>query len=230
MRISFLQNEEFETPAYLITWASLNLHETRIHNIYNGDALPHVDDFDLLIMMGGKGSVNDPLPNHLELQELIVEAQMNEKIIIGICLGAQFIAKVFGAKIKSMGRKEIGFFNVEINNTDPYFEMFPENFLTAHWHGEYFEIPKGAKSIGSSIACSNQIFRIGNKIFAFQCHPEMTKESLSIMIKNLKDQIEEDKYVQNPKEMLELADKTCENMNSVFGKFMDNIVELNVVN
>ena len=231
MNISVINIESFEGPAYIEEWAEENGHELYNHKLFNGDSLPTTKEFDTLIIMGGTASVNetDKYPILEKIKDLVLDCIRDEKYVFGICLGAQLIASSLGAKVKRMPNKEIGFYNIEINNSDKYFEMFPSELVVAHWHGEMFDIPKGGHSIASSIACPNQIFRVGEKVFGFQCHLEFNDESIIRMIQNSGEELEIEKYVQSAEEIINYGKQNCFPMNEVLGKFMNNAFKISII-
>ncbi len=111
----------------------------------------------------------------------------SNKAILGICLGAQLVARSLGARVYKNKDKEIGWFPVQRTpqsmNTD-ILKSWPESFQTFHWHGDTFDIPEGAVRIASSEACANQGFFYGDKTVALQFHPETTKADLELFLSN----------------------------------------------
>jgi len=147
------------------------------------DAIPErPGDYDAVISMGGPMNANetDRYPFLLKEQKFL-ELVVRDKIpLLGICLGSQMIAGILGAKVFKGPGKEIGWFPIEFNDEarrDPVFRIVPEKQATVfHWHGDTFELPKGAALLASSAAYSHQAFRYGDCIYAFQFHIEITPE------------------------------------------------------
>ncbi|EKD27052.1 MAG: glutamine amidotransferase class-I, partial [uncultured bacterium] len=84
-------------------------------------------------------------------KEFISKAIKSGKIMLGICLGAQLIADVLGAKVKKAKEKEIGWFKIKLSDnikTNYLCKIFPDDFIAFHWHGEEFELPDNAINIG----------------------------------------------------------------------------------
>jgi GMP synthase (glutamine-hydrolysing) len=99
----------------------------------------------------------------------------------GICLGAQLMAKAAGAKIIAGHRKELGWYDIELTKegtVDRLFKGFPKRFKAFQWHGDTFEIPKGAVKLASSEIFPNQAFRLCNA-YALQFHMEAMKETIN---------------------------------------------------
>lgn len=171
------------------------------------DALPHVEDIDLLIIMGGAMSVND---EHI-YPWLLTEKRWLRRFIalgrpvIGLCLGGQLIANALGAKVSKNHKKEVGWTKIEA--VEPYpdfcFEL-PKQFEVMQWHGETFDLPKGSKLLGWNEGCQHQVFQIGDNILGFQFHPEITPKTMALYLEDeeevdlfLKEQIELKKQLLN---------------------------------
>jgi GMP synthase-like glutamine amidotransferase len=134
-------------------------------------------DFSALISMGGPMSANDDLPFIRRELDLIQETAATGKPVLGICLGAQLIAKALGAKVYRNHSREIGWFPVywtEAAGRDPLFSGLSRPETLFHWHGETFDLPPGAEWLASSAACRNQAFRFGRGVYALQFHLEVT--------------------------------------------------------
>lgn len=134
-----------------------------------------------LIFMGGPMSANDDLPFiHQELR-LIERAVAAGKPVLGVCLGAQLIAKALGAKVYRSPVKEIGWAPVTWRNearADPLFRGLTAPEVLFHWHGETFDLPAGAAWLASSGACPHQAFRSGTA-YGLQFHLEVTPEMIA---------------------------------------------------
>src|SRR5690606_32591469 len=110
-----------------------------------------------------------------EEKKLIEKAILKGKRVIGICLGAQLIADVLGARVFPNKEKEIGWFPIELTEEgqkSPFFAGFNKTETVFHWHGDTFEIPKGAEHIASSKVCENQAFLFDHKVLGLQFHLE----------------------------------------------------------
>src|ERR1700761_1715361 len=101
MRIHFIQHVLFEHPGYLLTWAKQQNHSVAITYIYESTPLPSLNDFDMLIIMGGPmGAYEDDKYAWLKKEKQFVKAAIDAgKKVLGICLGSQVIANVLGANV-----------------------------------------------------------------------------------------------------------------------------------
>ena len=129
-----------------------------------------------LIIMGGPQSANDPNPALEAEMRLIAEAIDKELPILGVCLGAQMIAKTLGARVYKNRMPEIGWAPVhftEAAKEDPLFASFASPTTFFHWHGETFDIPEGAVWLAFSEDCRHQAFRYKTNVYGVQFHPEI---------------------------------------------------------
>jgi GMP synthase-like glutamine amidotransferase len=151
-------------------------------DLYRSDAaLPDVSAYDALIFLGGPMSVNDDLPYLAREIEWIREAVAQRRHVLGICLGAQLIARAMGATVRSNGAKEIGWYKLRFTEAaakDPLFEGLSCETVF-HWHGETFDLPSGAELFASSDLCRNQAFRLGDRVYALQFHLEVTPDMIA---------------------------------------------------
>jgi GMP synthase (glutamine-hydrolysing) len=136
-----------------------------------------VSEADALIFMGGPMSANDDHPYIRREIQYIRDASERGQMVLGVCLGAQLIAKALGAGVHANGVKEIGWASVTFTRAaanDPLFAGLHDAEMIFHWHGETFELPAGAELLASSSACRHQAFRVGNSIYGLQFHLEVT--------------------------------------------------------
>lgn len=160
------------------------------------ETIPEAEDFDTLVIMGGPMSVNDNIPYIRREEELVREFISKGKRVFGVCLGAQIMAKAFGAAVYVGPQKEIGWYDIELTGEgerDPLMRQLAASEASDtvskkvnvfQWHGETFDIPAGAERIASSELYPNQAFRFNNKAYAFQFHIEVTKELIYEWLKN----------------------------------------------
>ena len=133
---------------------------------------------DLLVVLGGPiGVYDNAYYPFLDREKNLIERQIRaSKPLIGICLGAQLIASVMGAKVYPGHIKEIGWGQVfsEPDTRHPLNVLSGSNVL--HWHGDTFDVPSGALHLMHSRHYSNQAFSSGNHIIALQFHLEVESE------------------------------------------------------
>ncbi|MDR2425568.1 MAG: type 1 glutamine amidotransferase [Endomicrobium sp.] len=217
----------FEDIGCIKDWCVKNGHELSYTKFYEDGVclIPKPIDYDWLVVMGGPMGVyeDEKYVWFKEEKKAVKQAIENNKTVIGICLGAQLIAEALGAKVYKNKEKEIGWLPitvVEKNKADSPFESFKDEFTVFHFHGDTFEIPKGAKPLASSAACANQAFLYDDKVLALQFHLEVTKESVKDMVLNCAGDFCSGKYIQTLDEILN-NDKYIEQNNRCMFDILD---------
>lgn len=207
LKIHHLQHVPFESIGMIKDWMQEHHIQHTATHLYNNEALPEIHDFDCLIIMGGPMSVNDEdeIKWLKAEKELIKEAIEADKTVVGICLGAQLIANVLGAKVYKNKEKEIGFFPLQsvilseaksldiINKLQSLFD----NKTVFHWHGETFDLPENATLLASSVACINQAFLYKKNVLGLQFHLEMDEAAIEKIIKNCRAELIESQFIQS---------------------------------
>lgn len=149
-------------------------------------------------------SANDDLPWLKRELAFLREAIEAKKRVLGICLGAQLVARALGATVTRNPEAEIGWHAIELTEAglrDPLFATMPNKLTVFHWHFDAFAIPEGATLLASSEACSNQIFRYGENVLALQCHFEETQESVEHLVDHFQHEMIDGPFVQSVDEI-----------------------------
>lgn len=146
-----------------------------------GDSLPDpgaASDAVAAIVYGGPESANDgeAAPYIAEEIDWVGRWVAAEKPYLGICLGAQILARSLGATVSRHpdGAHEIGY--AEIRPTAAADGFLQEPMHVYQWHKEGFELPGGAELLATGSVFPNQAYRLGSKIYGIQFHPEVTPE------------------------------------------------------
>lgn len=145
------------------------------------DDLESVDALspELLIVLGGPiGAYEDDLYPFISDEIKLLERRLEARLpTLGICLGAQIIARVLGARVYR-GIKEIGWSQLFLTDAG---QNSPLHHLTSpvlHWHGDTFDLPREATLLASTEKCSNQAFSWGDSVLALQFHPEVSERNI----------------------------------------------------
>jgi GMP synthase-like glutamine amidotransferase len=218
----------YEGLASLQKWVDNKGYNLTKTNFKNNDPIPNPDLYDTLVILGGPMSINDDskFPWFIKEKKSINRALNDGRKVVGICLGAQLLADVLGAKVTKAKHKEVGWFPIKLSEESKqvnHFTDFPDEFITFHWHGEEFSLPNNCTRIASSDACENQIFTYGDLAVGFQCHLEQTEYSISRMLDRAGDYLEPDKFVQNKDEILGNISYAIDN-NKLLFKFLDSFI------
>ena len=196
--IHCLQHVPFETPAHIAHWAASRGHDLSVTRVFAGDELPDAGAVGALVIMGGPMSVHDEaaLP-WLGHEKRLIAASLDAGVpVLGVCLGAQLIADVAGARVHQNRFKEIGWFPVEATGEGQARFALPRSFDAFHWHGETFQLPAGAVQLARTQACEQQMFAIGDRVLGIQFHLEVTPEAIAGMIASAGSDITEGPFVQ----------------------------------
>lgn len=168
--------------------------EVRLVDIRRGE-LESFDpaDWSGLVVMGGPMNVDETdeypfLAEEIRWLQAAVAAQLP---VLGVCLGAQLLAKSLGAKvypnrIDGKKTKEIGWYDVQFTPdglSDPLFAGLDPTSRTFQWHGDTFDLPAGAALLATAPTCRHQAFRYGPSAYGLQFHWEATRELLAIWLK-----------------------------------------------
>lgn len=202
MNVHIFQHVSFEGPGCISDWAKTHRHTLTFTRWYEHPAQPDMKKTDLLIIMGGPMSVHDEAdyPWLKTEKQCILEAIRAGKKVFGICLGAQLIATVLGAKVYANTEKEIGWFPVRYSTA-----LLPPGLATAlpeaqtvfHWHGDTFALPAAATCFASSPLTPNQAFLIGHNVIGIQYHFEVTPASIEAMVRHGKEELTPATYIQD---------------------------------
>jgi GMP synthase-like glutamine amidotransferase len=205
MRVQVLQHVPFEGPGSIADWCVAGGHALNITHLYSsGMELPGVAGIDLLVIMGGPMNVyDDEIYPWLPVEKEFIRAFLaTEKLVLGICLGAQLLALCCGAAVGRAAHPEIGWFPV---SPTPAAEAFP--WLHAvlaseptlfHWHGDRFDLPVGAENLVTTAANDNQAFVLGGgRVVGLQFHPEVTPVLLEQMVAEGRHELQAAGFVQS---------------------------------
>jgi GMP synthase (glutamine-hydrolysing) len=139
-----------------------------------GQELPAHAEVAGAVVMGGPMNVDEVarFPALAAEREWLAEAVRRELPVLGICLGAQLLARALGAEVRPGEGPEIGFAPVEVGDPeDPVLGGLAPSTEVLHWHGDVFDLPDGAQPLASSARTEHQAFRLGNAWGAL-FHPE----------------------------------------------------------
>ncbi len=229
LNIQIFQHVAFEGPAAIEPFFNSKGHRVEVNRLYSGEPAEIDSRTDALVIMGGPMGVGDEskYPWLAEEKRAIESALQKDLPILGICLGAQLLAEVLGAQVKSMGYREIGWFEVEARPEfleHPLGKSFPPRFTPLHWHGDNFDIPQSAIRLGSSSACANQGFVYGDKHIGLQFHLEFDQKSVKRLARNAAHELTGCGSIHSETEMLEQP-QLFECAESLLSNFLDDFID-----
>ncbi len=184
MDIAVFMHVENEGPGTLGTFLESHGAGLVPVNLFAGDPVPtDPSRFSAVISMGGPMNVyeEDQYPWLKDEDAFLRKAIEADIPVIGVCLGAQLIAKASGARVTKSPEQEIGWGKIALTDAglnEPLFAGLPGDMDVFQWHGDMFEIPAGGSLLARSTACPNQALRYRNAL-GLQFHVEVTPEVLS---------------------------------------------------
>ncbi len=145
-----------------------------------GEPLPdRVDGFAAVVVLGGPMNVyEEEAYPFLKKEDLFIKEVLKEEIpFLGICLGAQLLAKACGARVMKAAQKEVGWYTVDLTKQarqDRFFKRVESPLTVFQWHEDTFEIPDGGVLLATSALVRNQAFRVGSCAYGLQFHVEVS--------------------------------------------------------
>ncbi|MFO1121697.1 MAG: glutamine amidotransferase [Hyphomicrobiales bacterium] len=139
---------------------------------------PTMSSHDGAVIFGGPMSANDADDWIAREIAWIEVALREEKPFLGVCLGAQMLAKQLGGTVgpHPEGTVEIGYYPIRPDAAGEALGPWPEHVY--HWHREGFSLPHGAERIATGDTFENQAFRYGKNAWGIQFHPEVTRQTM----------------------------------------------------
>ena len=213
LRVLSLEHVPHEGPGLMAAYLQAHTHTLQRHPLHEQAQLPtSVSDWDVLIVMGGPMGVADTeaypwLADEIRFIKKAIDAG---RVVLGICLGAQLIARALGANVQQQDHREIGWYPI----------TFSDEFLATrigrglanplpvlHWHGDRFDLPAGSVPVASSEGCPTQGFLIDEQVLALQFHLEMGPAEIEAMLGPGGESLIADRFVQTADTLRQLATK-----------------------
>jgi GMP synthase-like glutamine amidotransferase len=151
-----------------------------------GGAPQPPSSYDAVMVFGGSMHPDqDGEFGWLEREEAFLRRALDEDVpVVGVCLGAQMLARAAGAAVRPAPEPEIGWFDVELNGVgldDPVLGVLPARTEAFEWHSYTFDVPSGGAELARSATCV-QAFRAGPRAWGLQFHAEVTLPMLRAWI------------------------------------------------
>ncbi|WP_395666535.1 type 1 glutamine amidotransferase [Methylocella sp.] len=186
MRIVVFQHLGVEHPGlFRRLWAEGG-HDWRAVELDEGEPIPTLDPYDLLVVMGGPMDVWQEKQHPWLAREKAAIRHWVEGLgrpYLGVCLGHQLLAASLGGKVALMARPEVGLADVDLTpagQEDPLFAGFSPSFPTFQWHGaEVCGLPRDGAILAGNSACPAQAIRVGRHAYGLQFHTEIEPSAIA---------------------------------------------------
>jgi len=206
----------------LLLEKGLEIHHVEL---YKGDMVPErLGPGEALLIMGGPMNVyeEEGYPFLRDEDRLIKKALKTGAPVLGICLGAQLIAKAAGARVWKGQVKEIGWYEVRLTEEgrkDPLFKGFPRQFPIFQWHGDSFDLPSAAVPLAEN-ELYLQAFRLGNA-YALQFHLEVTEEMIRVWLSEYDEEVRSLRGFIDPEQILKETENNINTLNRLAKLFIE---------
>lgn len=180
MRVAIIENTRVTHHGQV----GVALHEQAakldLYKPWSDNRLPAPDSFDALVVFGGEQTARDDHthPYLPALATLMRQAGEDGKAVLGICLGAQLLARGLGAENRIGAAPEFGWCDVTLTaegRADPVLSHLPATFPIFQWHSDTFTLPAGTTRLAGSPIAQNQCFRLNRATYATQFHFEASR-------------------------------------------------------
>lgn len=181
MRVLVIQHHPQEGPGWLGQYLQEQGHELILAHAWAGQALPATTQgFDALLCLGGPMNVYEEAahPWLKDEDRLLKNALAADCPLLGVCLGAQLIAKAGGAAVSKAPVKEVGWRQVALTaagQADPLFAGLGPGLTVLQWHEDTFALAPGARLLASGAEVPHQAFGLG-RAYGLQFHVEASPE------------------------------------------------------
>ncbi len=183
--LEILQNEDIVPPGILVEALEKRKISFRVVRTDQGEAFSDAPLPEAIVVLGGTMGAceTDRYPFLAAVRHRMIAAVEKQIPLLGICLGGQILADLFGGQVSSNHRGEKGVQALHLlpeGRKDPLFKNVSEEFISFQWHNDSFDPPEDATVLAESEACPFQAFVLGKNAYGLQFHPEVNRDMVSL--------------------------------------------------
>ena len=202
------KDENFGVAPTALEDAGMEVEE---HRAGDGKSLPPLAEVEGIVLFGGEMNVDmtDRFPFLAEERSYVRKAVDTGVPYLGICLGAQMLARALDREVHPAGVREIGFNVLHPTPeaaTDVLMSVFQEGDMVFHWHEDTFELPETAALLATGDAVRLQAFRIGDRSWGMQFHFEVHRAELELWLRSAGEE-EVQRWGKTSAQIVEEADR-----------------------
>ncbi|OPY64575.1 MAG: GMP synthase (glutamine-hydrolyzing) [Syntrophorhabdus sp. PtaU1.Bin050] len=211
-----------EGPGLIRTFFEGQGWPVELVDMSSGGRLPDsLEGIGAVIMLGGPmNAYEEDMYPFLQSEDRFIGDLIRQEIpFMGICLGAQLLAKACRANVFRANSEEIGWHEVKLTKEgarDILFHSLPHRLKVFQWHEDTFEIPEGGVLLAQAQSCTNQAFRVGRNAYGLQFHIEVTPDMVSSWMESEKKKVDAKKI---GLETMEIRDLFESQVNMIFANF-----------
>jgi GMP synthase (glutamine-hydrolysing) len=207
LRIHCFQHVPFEGLGEIARWARERGHTVTYTRFFERPLPPEPEAVDFLIIMGGPMNVYEyRFHPWLRAEKQFIERFLQRSApVLGVCLGAQLIADVLGAKVYQQAEKEIGWFPIRwqtVPETRRLLGSDPGELTVFHWHGDTFDLPPNTIRLAESEAGANQAFVFNERAVGLQFHIEVSADDVATMAHHGAQELTGGRFIQTATELV----------------------------
>lgn len=201
-----------------------------IIDLSDGGVLPRsLDGIAAVVILGGPMNVYEEkkYPFLKNEDDFITKLLVEDTPFLGICLGAQLLAKACQGSVFKSDVEEIGWYQVSITREgrqDLLFYGVQSPLTVFQWHRDTFEVPQGGTALVQGKTCINQAFKIGNCAYGLQFHIEATHDMIQEWMKDQNDAVDVKKIIKSSLDNNDLAEKQAMMILSNFQRIVESSV------
>jgi GMP synthase (glutamine-hydrolysing) len=202
------KDENFGVAPAALADAGMEVQE---HRAGDGRSLPPLSEVGGIVLFGGEMNVDmtDRFPFLAEERSYVRKAVDTGVPYLGICLGAQMLARALDREVQPAGVREIGFnvlYPTPEAATDVLSSVFHDGDMVFHWHEDTFELPETAVLLATGDAVRLQAFRIGDRSWGMQFHFEVHRQELELWLRSAGEE-EVQRWGKTSAQIVEEADR-----------------------